>query len=195
MSVSDSTINTAADYTFELDVRNAISAGGKISIQFGTEFSLTPGVLKTCSAIYGFKNSAKCQVDSTGTAIELTNSFPTTDFLLIFKVNGVVNPGYEKNFSFRLTSFDSAGAVLEFSGVSNFNFSTTPGLLSAAITNLGSDVVAESTDISISFTLTNGVEETGYFEFKMAKWNSGTQTVGRETSAMSYQVTDYNVNF
>ena len=60
MSVSDTTINTAADYTFELDVRNTVESGGKISVLFGTEFNFTPNVLKTCTAIYGFKNSAKC---------------------------------------------------------------------------------------------------------------------------------------
>lgn len=66
--------------------------------------------------------------------------------------------------------------------------------MTASITNLGSDVVAEYTDISVSFTVTNEVADTGYFEFMMAKWNSGTQTVGRETSAMLYVVTEFSVS-
>lgn len=66
--------------------------------------------------------------------------------------------------------------------------------MTASITNLGSEVVAEYTDIEVSFTVTNEVADTGYFEFMMAKWNAGTQTVGRETSTMIYTVTDFNVS-
>ena len=42
--------------------------------------------------------------------------------------------------------------------------------------------------------MTNEAPADGYFELGMAKWNSGTQTVGLETSAMQYNAaTDFDV--
>ena len=43
-------------------------------------------------------------------------------------------------------------------------------------------MVGEYTDVQISFEARNPVAVDGYFVFSMAKWNSGTQTVGLETS-------------
>lgn len=71
--------------------------------------------------------------------------------------------------------------------------------MTCTITNLestnpgsGSDVVAEYTDVSVSFKVTNQVEMIGYFELGMAKWNSGTQTIGLETSILKYDATSFN---
>ena len=67
------------------------------------------------------------------------------------------------------------------------------GALVTTLTNLGSDVVAENTDLSVSLQVSNDVDSDGFFEVSMAKWNSGSQTVGLETSMLTYSSTDYNV--
>ena len=152
------------------------------------------GSFSGCSAIYGFASSASCSAVTGENAIRLTGAFPTVDFLLIFSVNGVSNPSFEKNFYIFVASYKSTGEIIEFSGATNFTFRTTPGVLACTLTNLGSTVVAEYTDISVSFTATNEVEQTGYFGLGMAKWNSGTQTIGLEASAMKYSATDFNVS-
>jgi hypothetical protein len=73
---------------------------------------------------------------------------------------------------------------------------TTPGDLTTSITNLGtSDEVGEYTDVSISFTVSNEVDSSGFFEFKMAKWNPGTQSLRLVTSAVSYSLADATTTF
>ena len=104
----------------------------------------------------------------------MTGAFPTTDLLLIFTISGITNPSYENNWSVIVYTADATGTLIEQSGVTNFNYRTSPGPLTCAIRNLGSDVVAEYTDIAVDYTVTNTVELGGYFELDMSKWNSGT---------------------
>ena len=92
-------------------------------------------------------------------------------------------------------SDSTSSGLLEASGVSTFKIITEPGILSASVTNLGSDVVGEYTDISVSFTVGNPVASDGYFYFSMAKWNAGTQTVGLETSQMLYDATSFDNSY
>ncbi len=139
------------------------------------------------------ENDASCAVDATGQYIELTGAFPTTDFLLIFTLQGIVNPSYESTWSNLISSYDSSSRFLETSGTTNFSYRTKAGSLTCTLTNLGSDVVAEDTDISFSIQVSNDVAQNGFFEVNMAKWNSGTQTVGLETSMIQYAATDYDV--
>ena len=51
-------------------------------------------------------------------------------------------------------------------------------------------MVAEYTDISVAFTLTNEVPSNGILELGLAKWNQGTQTIGLESSSISYTIPD-----
>jgi hypothetical protein len=125
---------------------------------FDPAFGLTPGATLPCTATYGFSGTAVCTVDTTGNVIEMTGAFISTDYLLILTIQGIVNPPYEKNFSIFVASYTSANALIEQSGFTNFSFRTEPGKLTCTITNLGSDIVAEYTDISVSFTVTNEVE-------------------------------------
>ena len=53
-------------------------------------------------------------------------------------------------------------------------------------------MVGEYTDVQISFEARNPVAVDGYFVFSMAKWNSGTQTVGLETSQITYDPNDFS---
>ena len=79
--------------------------------------------------------------------------FPTTDSLLIFTVNGIKNPPYYGDYQVVAQSIDNTGKLLEQSGPTAINFSTQPGSLTTVITNLGSDVVGDMTDIKLEFTV------------------------------------------
>lgn len=85
-----------------------------------------------------------------------------------------------------MQSQTSAGAQLETSGTTSFTYTTSAGDLDVTIASAGSDVVGAYTDITISMTASNPVEQNGYFMFNMLKWNSGTQTLGLETSMLTY---------
>ncbi len=58
--------------------------------------------------------------------------------------------------------------------------------MSCSLTNLGSEQVAELTDVSVLCIVTNEVEVNGYFEIGIAKWNSGTETIGLEKTVIQY---------
>ena len=97
LSVSDPTVAKLNDLTFELDIAEPIRAGGYIRLAF--PFALTPDAPITCTATYGFDGPAQCAVDSTGTAIELRQATPSTEFLLIFTLQGIENPAFERIWS------------------------------------------------------------------------------------------------
>ena len=67
----------------------------------------------------------------------------------------MTNPSFEVEKNPVLSTFDGSGTLLDSSGPQAFTMFTVPGVLSATITNLGSDVVGEYTDIQVSFTVTN----------------------------------------
>ena len=83
---------------------------------------------------------------------------------------------------------------MEASGTTSFTYTTSAGDLDVSIATAGSDVVGEYTNIEISMTASNPVEQTGYFMFNMLKWNSGTQTLGLETSMLTYATSDYDTS-
>ena len=126
--------------------------------------------------------------------INLTGAFATTDFLLIFTLQGVTNPSIaETLWTFPIRSYDASDNLLDASGSSNFSFSTTPGSMTSSITNVGtSDVVGALTDISVSFQVTNEVPQDGYFELGMPKWNSGTQRTSLAQSMIEYDNSSSN---
>jgi hypothetical protein len=198
MFVSVATVNTASQYTFELNISKKIPTDGKLRLTFDPAYVLTVGSVVPCTATYGFAGSAVCKATAAN-IVEMTGAFPTTDFLLILKLTGIVNPAFVENFSTFVASYTSANVLIEQSGTTNFSFRTSPGPMTCTITNLettkpgsGSDVVAEYTDVSVSLKVTNQVEMIGYFELGMAKWNSGTQTIGLETSMLRYDPTSFN---
>ena len=61
--------------------------------------------------------------------------------------------------------------------------------MTVSIQNLGSDTVAEYTDISVTFVVSNFVEQDGTFELGIGKWNPGTPEVGLEEAMIVYDVT------
>lgn len=85
-----------------------------------------------------------------------------------------------------MASYTDLLAPLEISGTTNFNFRTSPGELSCSLSNLGSEQVADLTDISVLCIISNDIEVNGYFEIGLAKWNSGTETIGLEKTAIQY---------
>lgn len=117
-----------------------------------------PGESYVCASDYGFARSGTCVVDGFG-RINLTGAFATTDFLLIFTLQGVTNPSVAGSLlAIQIYSYDASGVILDASGSNNFSFSTTPGPMTCTITNAGaSDVVGALTDISVSFSVTNEV--------------------------------------
>ena len=166
-----------------------VPSGGKIVVVLPEAYNEVAGTNLPCVPTYGFDGSdATCTINDDGN-IELEDAFPTVDFLVIFTVE-LSNPSYSTTFFLEIYSFNPDGSMLEAGGRTTFKVMTEPGILSASVTNIGeSDVVADYTDISVSFTARNPVDADGYFTFSMAKWNSGTQTVGLETSQMMYDPT------
>ena len=89
--------------------------------------------------------------------LDITDAFPSSDFLLILRLNAVKNPSYERNWAVAIKSFDASGRVIEVSGASNFGFRTVPGALACELLNvadlsladslISSTVVGEYTDL------------------------------------------------
>ena len=104
----------------------------------------------------------------------------------------MTNPSFVKTSLLSVTSYDSAGNILGISGGSTFKFTTSPGSLTATLTNKGSDVVAENTNIEIGLTGSNEIDILGYYELRLAKWNQETQTLGLESSQIVYSVQEYD---
>lgn len=90
MEVSETTVNLSNDFTFELDISDAVPSGGTIEVTFEDNsadlvFGLTPDATLGCTADFGFRSNPTCTVDSTGTKVVLTNA-QTDDFFLIFTI-------------------------------------------------------------------------------------------------------------
>lgn len=60
------------------------------------------------------------------------------------------------------------------------------------ITNLGSDVVGEMTDVSLEFTVQNGIDKDGYILFRTPKWNAGTQSRGSVKPMIRFNSSEWN---
>ena len=164
-----------------------------LKFTFDQTYGLVPGSIPTCSANYGLQGAVQCVVDADGKTIIMTGGFPSTDFLIIVSINGLKNPSHVRYWYTFVASYQSNGLPIELSGATNFSFRTTPGALSCKLSNLGSDVVAEYTDISVLCIVSNEVELAGYFEIGMAKWNSGTPNIGLERSMIKYNELQFQV--
>jgi hypothetical protein len=142
VSADPTEISQTATYTFELDIQNMVPADGKIVVVLPREgFNQVAGTDLPCAPTYGFDGSeASCTINEDGN-IELTDALPTVDFLVIFTVE-LTNPSYASTFFLLVYTHDSATQI-EASGSSTFKVTTEPGILSAGITNLGSDAVAD----------------------------------------------------
>ena len=81
------------------------------------------------------------------------DAYPNQDYLLIFTLAGIKNPSFVNDFPVVVSSYDSSGTLIEQSGRTAIRFQTQAGRLSATITNLGSDVVGDMTDIALEFTI------------------------------------------
>lgn len=86
----------------------------------------------------------------------------------------MVNPTFVSTFFTQPTSYDALGNLLEPSGSTTFKFLAEPGRLETTMTNLGSDVVGEYTDIKIDFKVKDVFAADDFFVFETAKWNQGT---------------------
>ena len=106
-----------------------------------------------------------CTVLADGLTVEILG-LTSTDFLLIFKLSGISNPSYQRQWPIQIVSYTRTGEIIEASGLTNFIYRSMPGQMFTTVTNVpgGSDVVAEYTDISVSFTVTNAMDQNGYFE-------------------------------
>jgi len=76
--------------------------------------------------------------------LDITDAFPSSDFLLILRLNAVKNPSYERNWAVKVTSYDASGRVIELSGASNFGFRTVPGPLACELKNVADLVLADN---------------------------------------------------
>ena len=85
MFISVATVNTASQYTYELNISKKIPTDGKLRLTFDPAYVLTEGSTIPCTATYGFAGNAVCKV-AAANVVEMTGAFPTTDFLLILKI-------------------------------------------------------------------------------------------------------------
>jgi len=156
---------------------------------FPSNYGLTASSTIACSANYGFELFGGCSVDSDGKTISVTN-IKSVDFLLILQIDNIKTPSYVNLWSVLIYSYDNNGVLIpgERSGSSMFGFSTTPGDLSCTLNNLGSDIVADYTDVSVQCIVANEVELTGSFILGLPKWNAGTPEIGLERSMIKYDV-------
>lgn len=145
-----------------------------------------------CVTTYGFSSTAGvCTVSSVST-ITITNAFPNQDNLLIFTILGLKNPAFVNDFPVVVQSLNVSQGLIESSGPTAIKFQTQPGQLTTTIKNLGSDVVGSMTDISLEFTVQNGLDQTGYLVFSAPKWNAGTQSRTAIESMFSVKQADWS---
>lgn len=99
-------------------------------------------------------------------------------------------------FSIVVQSFDANASPkeIESSGPTAIKFQTLPGSLQTKMSNLGSDVVGDMTNISLEFTLQNGLDSPKgqYLVFNTPKWNPGTQSRNSVQSLFSVTQSDWN---
>lgn len=148
-------MSSNADYNFELKLIKPIAQGGSLSLDFGSvDLTLTAAVGSKipCVTTYGFSTTAGSCTVSTAHTITITNAFPTQDYLLIFTIVGLKNPAFVNDFPVVVQSLNASQGLIESSGPTAIKFQTQPGNLSTKLTNLGSDVVGDMTDISLEFT-------------------------------------------
>ena len=107
-----------------------------------------------------------------GNLITLTDVFPSTDTLLIFTINNLINPSFVGDFIVKAESFDQNNITIEKSGETAIKLTTKPGSLTLTLKNLvdaasnsGSDVVGAQTNLQLEFTVQNEIAQTGTLEF------------------------------
>ena len=174
-------MSTSTRYTFELEIDSKIPAGGYLKMILDADYGLPAGQTVSCTGDYGFAQFGPCRVDSDGRTV-LVEGLESRDFLLIVSLSGVPTPGYVNRWAVFVSSYQASGGLIDASGSTSFTFRTTPGDLSCTLQNLGSDVVADYTNISVLCIVSNEVEATGSFTMGLPKWNSGTPEIGLERS-------------
>lgn len=168
-----------ATYTFELSLLKQIPSGGSLILDFGS-FDLTQTAPLNsgleCGAPYGFGlNPAVCTITAQN-KLTIKGAFPTQDNLLIFSIKDIRNPSYVNDFPVVISSLDISSSLIEQSGPTAIKFQTQPGKIVTKLTNLGSDVVGEMTDLQLEFTVDNRLAVTDYLQLSTPKWNPGTQS-------------------
>ena len=161
MTLNPQTVSVLSSYTFELTIIKPIQLGGLLILNFGN-IDLTQttavGTTTACTTTYGFNSqTAVCTVTSKN-ELTISNAFPTQDNLLIFTLNAIKNPAYVNEFTIVAQTFDASANKLDTSGPTAIKCTTLPGSLQTTITNLGSTTVGDMTDISLSFTIQDGLD-------------------------------------
>lgn len=187
LTVEDPKVSTPTRYTFELEIASKIPAGGYLTMLLDADYGLPAGQAVSCTGDYGFAQFGTCRVDADGRTV-LVEGLESQDFLLIVTLSGLPTPGYVSLWAVFVQSWQGSGLPIDNSGINSFTFRTTPGDLSCTLQNLGSDVVAEYTNISVLCIVSNEVEATGSFTMGLPKWNAGTPEVGLERSMIEYDV-------
>jgi hypothetical protein len=200
--LNPASVSKTASYSFEIYLNTSVPVNGSIRLYFGFDLSAT-GVVDTkldCTTTYGFtKTIGLCTVQP-GNIITLTNVFPSTDTLLIFTINNLMNPSFVGDFSVIAESRNAQNTLIEQSGPTAIKLTTQPGLLNLTLKNLidaasnsGSDVVGDQTNLQLEFTVQNEIAQTGTLEFQMRKWNAGTQSRTAVKSMFLYGMPDWIV--
>ena len=172
--MTPASVSKTASYSFEIYLSKTVPANGSIRLNFGFDLATTGpvGTKLACTTTYGFtKTTGLCTVQA-GNLITLTDVFPSTDTLLIFTINNLINPSFVGDFIVKAESFDQNNITIEKSGETAIKLTTKPGLLTLTLKNLvdaasnsGSDVVGAQTNLQLEFTVQNEIAQTGTLEF------------------------------
>lgn len=172
MLASPATVTSTSQLTFEVQITTQIPTDGKLVLGFSQGFDLYESASISCSNVYALESLTSCDRDTT-TQLTLHNA-KSSDYLVIFTVDGVQLPDYVSSFFVSVTSYNAAGAQLETAGPTAFTISTSPDSLTVQLDPV-SNVVGEYTDLQITLSSAQQVDSSGWIDMKLPKWNAGTQ--------------------
>ena len=113
---------------------------------------------------------------------------------MLLQVSGFRMPAYVEDFTVAVSSYTSANVLLDNSEEGTFAFTSSPGTLKMALSQVNSNIVGALASVKIDLTVQNGVATNGYVKLKLPKWNPGTQRVSRATSMIQVSSSDTQSN-
>jgi hypothetical protein len=143
VSLTPTTVQEDATYTFGLSMTNLIAANGFILIEFPSDYDFssqaTTEEIKTCTGVAGITSGfltpgLTCVLNKSTRLLNMTVNFVTSSNEISFTVASIINPTYaSQTGSISIIVFNTTASTPEASG-SNVRVTPTVGTLAATLT-------------------------------------------------------------
>jgi hypothetical protein len=165
LTTSNKVIRTAARYIIDLRVVTSIPAGGKITMEFPSQYTrLTDGSL-TCS----FTKCSACTCTVASRVITVTGWTTSTDTLLSLEFPTFINPTYAGKFTYNIITYDASSRILDWTYSLTETFAADS--LYAAQLVPGSDVTGQLSTWTIRLVMKYGLSSGGSIIVTFPRWN------------------------